>query len=99
VLTMADYSEFLPRVLVIVAGHISRWGEIGSPIEGSVYYRSYCRACGDPIRVEGDNCPIIACGRCRLAGHPGWNHSSAPLDEQAYGGWDNAVAISEDQRQ
>lgn len=52
----------------------SQWGEIGEPIEGSIYLRDYCLVCGQPIRVEPEMIgKPNSCQECdhRYRGRPG----------------------------
>lgn len=61
-------------VVLNADGHFD-WGQVGSPIPGSIYYRDYCFICQiEPIRVP--RCMIgypNACSFCQPAyqGKPG----------------------------
>lgn len=45
------------HVAALIAAFIPRYGEPGSRIPSSYYFRWYCVACGEPMRVTGQNWP------------------------------------------
>ena len=38
-------------VSVLIAVGVSKWGEVGSRVPNSKYFRDYCYICSEPIRV------------------------------------------------
>ena len=48
----------------------SKWGRIGSRIEGSKLFRDYCVCCAEPIRVASVT-PGACCLDCKPTGCPG----------------------------
>ena len=72
-----------PRVVAKIATLIPRYGEPGSRIPGSQYYRWYCLDCGEPMRVTGQNWPPtyetceVCAGRHGQVAQP----HSGPTDE------------------
>jgi hypothetical protein len=72
-----------------------RYGAVGSPIEGSVYVRDYCRYCCEPMRVRRDEAgELHTCGYCTL--RPQTGGPSGPMDADSGGFSANARMQLED---
>jgi predicted RNA-binding Zn-ribbon protein involved in translation (DUF1610 family) len=75
---------------------IEKYGKIGSEIPGSRFFRAYCPACGQPVRVtkeaakQWDKMPT-ECAACLAALHPGHGSSGGPQDIDADGSWSRVI--------
>jgi hypothetical protein len=67
----------------------------GDPIPGSIFFRSFCDTCGEPIRVSKERAMIDQkCSTCRAAEHPGYNVGDGMREPSPWS--ENAVRHLED---
>lgn len=71
---MVSFSE----PCVINADGLAQWGEVGTRVKDSIFFRDYCYLCGEPIRVPPKMIGFPnACSFCRpdYRGTPGVTES------------------------
>ena len=88
---MTDMQQFALRKLAYYHEQMQRYGEPGTAIPGSVYYRSYCHACKSAMRVTYEN--RIGIHFCGCSNHPIGGIPGPPEDESPWGS--NAVRALE----
>lgn len=73
---------------------IDKFGEPGTSIENSRFYRGYCSVCGSPIRVPNPDCPMSeTCFDCDGHVRPCGPIGATDDDDPS---WANARKVRED---
>lgn len=87
---MTDMQQFALRKLAYYHEQMQRYGEPGTPIAGSAYFRGYCCICGSAMRVceDAKGVGICGCTNHPIGGIPG------PLEDESPWG-SNAVRALE----
>lgn len=66
----------------------ARFGDTGTPISGSQFYRGYCQICAAPIRLTANAIKAHVagtCSNCIAQRHPGQGTQSGWMEEPGSG--------------